>query len=403
MRSLFLFILLSILAVCLALFLQVNQSNVVLFYPPYRIDFSLNLFLLLWLVSVLIFYISMRTIQTLIGLPSRALQYRRHQQMHHASKALRDALLYLNAGRFARAEKCAQEAQAWPEYKEIAALLGAHAAQGLNEIDRRDHWLAEINAPELQQAKWVAMADMQLDAHDPRGALATIEQLQTHGGKQIHVHKIALRAHRQLKNYSEMLRLLRLLEKRHALHPSVLSSLKQQACEALLKERSHDAQGLHIFWRSLNSTERTLPHNADLAACLFMATGHDEMARSVLEHALNTNWEPSLLHTYADCVAPETSALPMISQVEKWLRIYPREIALHYALGRLCWHQRLWGKARSSLENVLTFAGDKEIFTYLAHLTLAQLHDDLEEKELAYQHYRAAALLKADQNKPYFS
>lgn len=394
MRMLFWFVILSILAISLAVFVQENQSNIVLFYPPYRVELSLNFFLLLWLGSMLLFYISMRTIVTLIHLPARAVKHRRQQQLQRASQALCEALVYLTAGRFARSEKCAEKAQMWPAYKEVAALLGARAAQGLNEIQRRDHWLTQINTPELQPGKWVAMAEMQLESRDPESALNTIEKLQAQGGKQIHVHKLALRVYQQLKNYKEMLRLLRLLEKRHALHPVLLSSLKQQACEALMKEQRHHVEGLHTFWRSLSSTERTLPYNADLAARLFISCGHYDKARILLEQALNTNWEPSLLVTYADCVASGVSALPMISQVEKWLRVYPREVALHYALGRLCWHQRLWGKAQSSLETVLAFSDDKKVLVCLAHITLAQLHEELEVKDLAYQHYRAAALLE---------
>lgn len=396
MRMLFWLALLLILAISLAVFVQENQSNVVLFYPPYRVELSLNFFLLLWFGSLLLFYISVRTILALISLPARAVKHRRHQQWQRASQALCDALIYLTAGRFARSEKCAEKAQIWPAYQEIAALLGARAAQGLNEIQRRDHWLAQINTPELQTGKWVAMTEMQLESRDPQAALNTIEKLQAQGGKQIHVHKLALRVYQQLKNYQEMLRLLRLLEKRHAIHPVLLSSLKQQACEGLMKEQRHNVDGLHTFWRSLPLTERALPYNADLAARLFMLSGHFDKAQHLLEQALNINWTPDLLVTYADCVAPGVSALPMISQAEKWLRVYPREIALHYALGRLCWHQRLWGKAQSSLETVLAFSNDKKMLAYLAHITLAQLHEELEKEDLAHQHYRAAALLDVD-------
>ena len=396
MRMLFWLALLLILAISLAVFVQENQSNVVLFYPPYRVELSLNFFLLLWLASMLFFYISVRMIVTLFNLPERAVKYRRYQQWQCASQSLCDAWIYLNAGRFARSEKCAEKAQVWPAYQEIAALIGARAAQGLNEIQRRDHWLAQIKTSELQTAKWVAMVEMQLESHNTQAALNTIEQLQAQGGKQIHVYKLALRVYQQLKNYKEMLRLLRLLEKRHAMHPVLLSSLKQQAYEGLMKGQRHNVDGLHTLWRSFSLTERTLPYNADLAARLFMLSGHYDKAQILLEQALNTNWEPRLLITYADCLATGVSALPMISQAEKWLRVYPREIALHYALGRLCWHQRLWGKAQSSLETVLAFSADQGTLIYLAHITLAQLHEELDAQDLAYQHYRAAALLDVE-------
>ncbi|WP_258096488.1 hypothetical protein, partial [Klebsiella pneumoniae] len=100
------------------------------------------------------------------------------------------------------------------------------------------------------------MAELLVDARDPEGALETIAQLQEKGGRQIHVQRIALRAHQHLKNWSEVLRLARTLEKRNALHPVLALRLKQMAVEAMLEERRHDAESLYHFWRSLSADER---------------------------------------------------------------------------------------------------------------------------------------------------
>lgn len=398
MRALFGLIILLLAATALALFTQTNQGNVVFFYSPYRIDLSLNLFLLLLAAIFSIAYFSLRSITALIDLPKRALHYRRIQRMQQASSALCEAWVNLNAGRFSRAEKMVREAQNWPAYRQTAALIGARAAQGLHEMARRDAWLEQIQAPALQQARLVAQAEMLLESREPHPALASLAQLQAQGARQIHVQRIALRAQQALKNNTEVLRLVRILEKRKILHPTVITHIKQQACEHLLKERRHNATDLLAFWRSLSLHERCLPNNAALMARLLIPLGHHVTAKNLLEQALNESWESNLLLTYAECVATDTSALPLISKVEQWNVSHPREAMLHYALGRLCWHQRLWGKAQASLEECLIYAQDDATMQYRAHLALAQLHEALEHHALACKHYRTSALLMPTKN-----
>lgn len=398
MRTALGLMMLLLVATALALFTQTNQGNVVLFYPPYRIDISLNLFLLLFAAIFSIAYFGLRSIVALAGLPRRALGYRRTQRMQQASSALCEAWVSLTAGRFSRAEKMVREAQNWPAYRQTAALIGARAAQGLHEIARRDAWLNQIKAPALQQARLVAQAEMLLESREPNLALASLKQLQAQGARQIHVQRIALRTQQALKNHAEVLRLVRILEKRKILHPIAIAHIKQQACEHLLKERRHNATDLLIFWRSLSLQERCLPNNANLMARLLIPLGHHATAKNFLEQALNEQWEPSLLLLYAECVATDTSALPLISKVEQWHTSHPREAMLHYALGRLCWHQRLWGKAQASLEECLIYAQDDATMQYRAHLALAQLHEALEHHAQACKHYRTSALLMPTKN-----
>ncbi|HBO77624.1 MAG TPA: heme biosynthesis protein HemY, partial [Cupriavidus sp.] len=59
-------------AVGLALFTQFNQSNVVLFYPPYRVEMSLNLTLALLLLAFFIVWTVLSTFRHLSEMPKRA-------------------------------------------------------------------------------------------------------------------------------------------------------------------------------------------------------------------------------------------------------------------------------------------------------------------------------------------
>lgn len=392
MRILFWLAVVISAAIGLALFTQFNQSNVVIFYPPHRIELSLNLALLLLLLTFVMLYTVLRAAHHLVALPERAAQYRERKRMLRAQAALRESIEMLFAGRFGRAERLAREAQVWTPQVETAALVAARAAHRMQETGRRDAWLAEIKAPEREQAKLVSGAEMLVDDLEADAALEKISQLQAAGARQIHVQRIALRAHQHRQNWPEVLRIARVLEKRNALHPTVATRLKRSACESMLNERRFDADRLWQLWQDFTTDERRSAPIAALAAGHFVALGKHDDARRVVEDALKMQWDGMLVRRYAECAVPG-KALPLIQQAEKWQTDHPADADLHYALGILCQAEQLWGKAQSSLERSLKYADADQPprLRAQAHLALAHMFEETNRPDEAQQHYRAAA------------
>jgi HemY protein len=62
--------------------------------------------------------------------------------------------------------------------------------------------------------------------------------------------------------------------------------------------------------------------------------------------------------------------------------VHPSDASLLLALGKLCVHAELWGKAQSYLEASLSVKSG-----YAAHLALGQLNEKLGQPELAREHY----------------
>ena len=169
-----------------------------------------------------------------------------------------EAIAEIFAGRFSKALKAAQAASANDALADTAALLAARAAHRLNQFDLRDQWLEKITASDKQHARLVALADMQMDANDAQAALATIEQLQKGGGRQIFVQRIALRANQQLKRWTEVLRLTHSLSKHGALHPVLVQKNIQEAVSKLVQEKSTDHEALLKIWKTLPKEDRRL-------------------------------------------------------------------------------------------------------------------------------------------------
>jgi len=391
LRGLLWLALLFVLAVVLATLGHFDTGQVLIVYPPYRVDISLNLVVVGLIVLFIVIYALIRIARNVWTMPQRVAAYRVRAKQTKAHSALREAIGNLYAGRFSRAEKAAREALSLESNKAAAGLIAAVAAHRMREYVRRDEWLAAIDAPDWQDARLMASADMRADGRDPDGALTALTEMQAQGTRRIHAQQIALRAHQQLKNWAEVLKLVKTLEKREALHPAVAVRLRQQAAENLLRDRRHDPEALLALWNSLAPVERQSPRLADLAAELLLALERHQEARKIVEEALAHNWDARLLRRYPETALPG-DALPLIQKAEGWRKDRPEDPDLLFALGRLCLHQQLWGKAQSFLESALRLADDNDALVIRTHRALARLFEELGDAARASEHYRASAL-----------
>lgn len=391
-RGLLWLALLFVIAVVLATLGRFDAGQVLLVYPPYRVDVSLNLFIVGVVVAFILLYVLLRFVRNVVTMPRRVAAYRARARAEKANGALREAIGNLYAGRFSRAEKAARDSLADERNKGAAGLIAAHAAHRMHEYARRDDWLSQIDEADWQEARLMATADMRADGRDAEGALAALTEMRTQGGRRIHAQQIALRAQQQLKNWSEVLKLVKTLEKREALHPAVAVRLRQLAAENLLRDRRHNADALLELWQSLSPVERHSPRLADLAAELLVALDRPQDARRIVEEALAQNWEARLLRRYPDTAGND--ALPLIQKAEAWRKERPDDPDLLFALGRLCLQQQLWGKAQSFLESALKSPeiADNEPLKIRTHRALARLHEQLGDSEKAAGHYRESAI-----------
>jgi HemY protein len=378
-------------AVIVALFASSNGGHITIYFPPYRLDTSLNLFIASILGIFIVSLLAWRTFAAVLDLPKQAAAYRRKQRETRSIGFLSEAIEDIFAGRFSKALKSAEAATVNSALAETAALLAARSAHRMNQFDVRDRWLLKIQSPEKRQAKLVATADMQMDAHDAEGALATIEQLQKGGARQLLVQRIALKANQQLKNWSEVLKLTHSLSKREALHPLVAQKYIQEAIAKLVQEKSTDHEALLRIWKTLPKESRKASKIALVMARGLLSVSQYDIARGLVEESLDAQWDEALIDIYPKCVMPGTSNLSLAQKLESWMIKYPSEPALSLALARICLDQQLWGKAKSSLVGVIRDPKTKPPMKAAAHMAMAQLHESLSESAEAAGEYQLAA------------
>jgi HemY protein len=381
-------------AIGIAVTARFNPGNVVLFYPPHRIDMSLNLFVVLAALLFLVLYGLVRAVNATMKMPDRVAAYRQRKRERDGNKGLRDALKALFEGRFGHAEKAAMRAAELSENAGLAALIGARAAHRMREPARRDAWLAGIvHDNTLKTARLMTVTELLVDDHQPEAALEAVAELNASGQRHIHALQWSMKANQQARNWPEVLRLVRTLDKRKALHPALSSRLRELSYEALLSEGSHDAESIRRVWAGVPTLDRTKPYIAARAAAAFNARGLHDEARAIAEDALKAGWDERVVRAYRDSAGPAGSAslLAQIENSEIWLKERPNDPELALTLGALCLKQKLWGKAQRYLEQALSDATDPDLARD-AHLKLAQMHEALGQSDEAAAHYRQCAL-----------
>jgi HemY protein len=394
MRLLLWLVALMATAIGIAVTARFNPGNVVFFYPPHRIDLSLNLFVVLVVLLFLVLYGLVRAIGATLGMPERVAAYRQRKREREGNKGLRDALKALFEGRFGHAEKAAKRAAELPENAGLAALIGARAAHRMREPARRDAWLAGVlHDSGLKTARLMTVTELRVDEHQPEQALEAVSELNASGQRHIHALQWSLKANQQARNWPEVLRLVRILDKRKALHPALSSRLREMAYESLLSEGTHDAESLRRLWSTIPGEDRTKRYVAERAAEAFNARGLHDEARAIAEDALKAGWDERLVRAYRDSAGPTGSPtlLAQIERCEAWLKERPNDSELALTLGSLCLRQKLWGKAQLYLEEALSNVTEPDRVQE-AHLKLAQMHEALGQEQEAAEHYRQCAL-----------
>ncbi len=386
MKPMFWLLALFIAAVMVAVAAKYNSGYVLLVVQPYRIELSLNLLLVLLLAVIFIGYFVVRLISISLRLPAEIRESRLRRRRETAQAAMLDGLKAFFEGRYAKAEKSAAAALELKESAVASALNAMVAARSAHELRRyvqRDEFIAvaESDAPNEIALRLVTQAELLLDERRPEEALKVLHTLHAAGVRQ---HTAALRlelnARQQLKNWDAVLDLVGQLEQRNAFDKTLAKQLRCNAHLENLKSKATDLQLLKDYWRAIPAAERKDSKLTAAAAHAYMGLGDCAAAHKIVEKSLDQQWDSELIGLYMECLGED--AIRQIERAEAWLGSHLNDAGLLLALGKLCIHCELWGKAQSYLEASLSVEPG-----YPAHLVLAQLNERIGKPELAKEHY----------------
>jgi HemY protein len=381
-------VVLAVIAVAIALLAKDSAGYVVIVSQPYRIELSLNLLIFLVLGGYLAFYAAARFVATLISIPSRVRAYRLERQNARLRLSLNEALIAFFQGRYASAEKSAAAALTGDETKGVAAIIAARSAHELGRFNEREQFLdqAKGGAEELDQARLTTLADLLVSQERYEEALAVLNDLSARDARNLRLLRLKLQAEQALRHWDDVLVTLGSLAKLGGIGPAEASAIRRAAHLGNLAKKSQDAAAIANYWKQVPGEMRVDPTVAATAARYYVALGSASEAQSIIEQALEREWNSSLVALYGE--AGGADALPQIERAEKWLRVHARDPALLLALGKLCMRQELWGKAQSYIEASLALEP-----THDGHMTLAALMERIGKPQEAVQHFRRSAEL----------
>lgn len=371
MRGVIWLLLLAIVAVVAATLLGRNDNLVTLYWAPWRVDLSFNLFMVALVAFCLVFIALARTLTALVGLPRRARLWRVARRDRVAQAALREALAQYFGGRYSRAHKAAQRAVAiqadTPELEqdhEFAALGHLLAAGSLHRLQDRagrdeelehafEHARGSAAARSAEEGARLLAAEWALDDRNARRTLELLAELPPGVARRTQALRLKLQAARLANEPMEALRTARLLAKHQGFSPAAAQGLvRSLAIETF--DTARDIDQLKRVWRELDASDRRDVHVAAHAARQLAARGAPEEARLLLRPFLDrvTQLERDERDTLALALADTSEGIgpEWLPRLEAALQACPGEPALAYAMGRALVARQLWGKARQLLE-----------------------------------------------------
>lgn len=412
MRAVVWFILLFVVAVVAATTFGANDGLVSLYWAGWRVDVSMNLFLVGLFGLCIALLAVLQAVNALVGLPRKAHEWRVARRDRTAQAALREALAQFFGGRYSRAQKAAQRAlliQAETpdlaqdnEFTVLGHLLAAGSAHKLQDRARRDDQLEralELSSrssaarPAEEGARLLA-AEWALEDRDAARALSLLASLPPGVARRTHALRLKLQACRLAEQPHEALKTARLLAKHQAFSRTAAQGLlRSLAFESL--DGARDADQVRRTWFALDAADRRDPLVVSRAAERMAAFGAGAEGRAWLRpfwDRLAEVTEDERAALAAGLVACIDGLTPdWLARLEAAAQAHPREPAVAYAVGCALAERELWGKARLLLQQAAEAPELQPALRRRAWRLLATLAEQQSDLERAASCYRAAA------------
>ena len=419
-------------AVGAALLVGSNQASVTFFWSPYRMDVSLNLFLLVLALVFVALHLAWRGVGGLFDLPREARRWRMRQQERAMHGSLLLAQSQWMAGRFLRARALAFAAIEHerilsrlqtdedpgpahaPEVRHLAHLVVAECAHALQDRSVRDQHAQLALQVASQMTKGSATASAALDAvhlnaarwslidREPTNAMLWLAKLPLGSVRRTVALRLRLKAARLSQDHRVALETARLLAKHGAFAAEPARSLVRGLLQSVLSD-CHDQGQLVKVWQGLDVSEQTMPEVAVHAAQrLLVVQGEPGLALAWIQPVWRDwvqspqPWPVSLSAAVVDVIEQslqrQAPSAQWLTWVEQARLAMPRHRELQYLAGMVCMQHALWGKAQQMLSPVAGQLASPSL-QRKAFAALAALAEQRDEPAVAQAMWKQSALV----------
>jgi HemY protein len=409
-------------AVAAALFAGNDPGTVTLYWPPHRVDISLNLFLLALALVFVTLHLALRTLSAFFGIPQQARRWRLQQRERAIQFALLDSFAHLMGGRYIRARKSAElvvsleeavarsgESLAYAErLRTLAHLLAAESAHSLQDRNLRekhfrialDHSQAR-DAQEMRDGVQLRAARWALDDRDATKSMEWLDLMPQGASRRTVALRLRFKAARMAARPLQALEMARQLTKHRAFTEVAGKSIARGLAIEHINS-AYDPVQLQRAWDALEYAEREMPDVAMQAAQRLLDLGGDAPTS---RHWLLPVW--TLLQEQPDGLSPaqkvrlvrtlecgfgsggEAPDAQWLARIESAQTLHPRDAALQYLAGVVCVRLGLWGKAQQMLRQSLALLQDAGLKRD-AWRSLAAMAEQRQDAVAATEAYRQA-------------
>jgi HemY protein len=408
------------IAVASALFASSNQGTVTVYWPPHRVDVSINLVVVLLVGVFLVLHLALRALAVLFSIPQLARRWRLLQKERAIQTQLLESLSHFVGGRFVRARKGAEQVVALEKLvansgeqlgyaqrlRTIAHLLAAESAHSLQDSTVRDQHFqlaldsaTDRSAQDTRDGLLLRAARWALNDRDAGAALQWLDRLPQGVARRTLALRLRFKAARLAGHSRVALETVRLLSKHRAFSDETGKSIAQGLAIEWVRI-SHDQAQMQHAWDSLEPVDRQLPEVALEAAQRLLVLGGDPvLARQWLlpvwdgmvqePGAFSAELRVRLIRVLTQTFGLGAAApdVTWLARIESAQMVNPRDALLQYLAGVVCMRIGLWGKAQQMIKQAMALLKDPELKRdgWLALAALAEQRQDVDGANSAYR------------------
>jgi len=374
-----------LLAVGIGNYAEHDSGQMIITISGWTIQTSFSFFVISIVVLFLMFYFLLRLISRFWNMPGQLGSWKKGRHQRLSEKYLSRGLMALVEGDWNKAEVSLTKGAPHSQAPLVNYLAAARAAQQLGAVERRDGYLMQAykDDPDAEVAIGLVQAELQIKQQQTEQALATLTHLHDQKPKQDQVKKMLLHTYAELKDWDAMLELLPKIQRAGILPREQIQARQLEAYGGLLKQVGMDAdkEKLGNTWSNIPRKLRAEFHLIEVYTEEKLKLSEASDCEPLIHKALKKQWDIALLGLYGLVEGKDIAR--QLKFAESFLSSHAREPVLLLTLGRLSVKNKLWGKARTYLEESIEIKPLPE-----AYRTLASVLDELGEHGAAAVQYQ---------------
>lgn len=383
MRHLLLLIGSLAVAFGIGIFLERYPGRVLFSHAGVSVQVSLALFVVALIVFCTFFYLALALGRKLWKMPRDYRRWRNHKLHLRAEKLLHQGCLDLLEGKWISAERNFSKGAAGSRLPLLNYLFAARAAQHQQALTRRDRYLdlAREHGEGHPLVLGLTQAELQLQHDQHEQAHALLQELHGQSKNAGKVKLMLLETSLRIGDWRQAIELLDGLARAKALTQEQLADFRIQAYAGLLS-KTKDRGELDNIWKEIPKKLKRETRLIEAWCREALRHGDHEKSETLLRTTLKKYYNGNLIRLYGLTQGPH--AARRLAFAEGLIKDHAEDPELLFALGRLCLQNKLWGKARSYLQECVSRKPEPEIFR-----ELARLHETAGDERAAAECYRA--------------